>query len=175
MHVGDRLATAELLARWRALQNGDWEIETDWYELSERGDIVVTPRPTTRHQMVAGSIASQLSLQLGLLAVQSVPVVTSAGILVPDVAWMPMERWSDARESDDPLPFAPHVCVEVLAPYNHDLETSRKIRAYLEGGSEEVIIVGMQGDVRFWRHDGESATSGLGLSLVISPSLLSAS
>lgn len=171
MHAEDRMPTAELLARWRALQNGELEIETDWYELNDRGDIVVTPRPTNRHQMVAGGIASQLSHQLGLLAVQSPPVVTCAGILVPDVAWMPMERWSDARESDV-LPFSPDVCVEVLAPHNHELEMSRKIQAYLESGSEEVIIVGMQGEVRFWRRDGTSATSGLGISLVIDQSLL---
>ncbi|MBI0359176.1 hypothetical protein I6G55_04985 [Burkholderia oklahomensis] len=54
--------------------------------------MVVTPPPTNRHQAIAGNIAFQLSRQLGPLAVQSVPAVTSAGILVPDVAWMPEDR-----------------------------------------------------------------------------------
>ncbi|AJX33570.1 Uncharacterised protein [Burkholderia oklahomensis] len=31
MHAEDRLPTSELLARWRALQNGDLAIETNWY------------------------------------------------------------------------------------------------------------------------------------------------
>ncbi|HEX7935780.1 MAG TPA: Uma2 family endonuclease [Paraburkholderia sp.] len=176
MHAKDRLPASELLARWRALQNGDLAIETNWYELNERGDIVVTPPPTNRHQAIAGNIAFQLSSQLGLLAVQSAPVVTSAGILVPDVAWMPEERWRAAIEcGDDPLPLAPNICVEVLSPCNHNLEMSRKIRAYLEGGSKEVILVGMQGKVRFYREGGESSTSSLGLSLVVEQLLVSAS
>ncbi|MFL9961609.1 Uma2 family endonuclease [Paraburkholderia sediminicola] len=173
MHTEDRLPTSELLARWRALQNGDIAIETDWYELNERGDIVVTPPPTNRHQAIAGDIASQLSRQLGLLAVPAVPVLTSGGILVPDVGWMPMERWETALRSD-PLPFAPAICVEVLSPCNHHLEMSRKIRAYLDCGSSEVIIIGMQGEIRFWGRDGESSASSFPLSLKVHPSLLSA-
>lgn len=173
MYTEDRLSTSELLARWRALQNGDITIETDWYELNERGDIVVTPPPTPRHQAIAGDIAFQLASQLGQLAVHAVPVLTSGGILVPDVAWMPMERWKTACGSD-PLLITPDICVEVLAPCNHHIEMSRKIRAYLGSGSSEVIVVGMQGEVRFWRREGESSTSRFSLSLMVDPSLLSA-
>lgn len=164
MDIQHRLTTKELLARWRALETGEIAIDVDWYELDERGDIIVTPRPTTRHQAIAGFIAFQLADQLGALAAQGVPVVTSAGIRVPDVVWMPVERWREALR-DDPLPSAPDLCVEVLSPWNHPLVISMKLDAYLASGAKEVIVVGLNGDVRFWRQDGESLTSSLGISL----------
>ncbi|MBC8738549.1 Uma2 family endonuclease [Paraburkholderia sp. UCT31] len=171
MHVEDRLAPSELLARWRALQDGELEIKDDYYELNERGEIVVTPRPTLFHQAYGGYVASQLFAQLGDLVVSEASVLTLAGILVPDVVWMPLERW-EGLSREDPLAFAPDVCVEILSKSNTTLDIARKTKAYLDGGAKEVILVGMDGQISYWGHDGESKSSRLGLTLNISPTLL---
>src|SRR5262249_29036429 len=99
---------------------------------------------------------------------------TSAGILVPDVIWMPIARWSEASRRD-PLTFCPDICVDILSPSNLPNEMSRKIRAYLAAGAREVIIVGLQGEIRYWRVDGEFEASALGATLKIDPSLLPSS
>ena len=37
----------------------------DWYELSEHGEIVISPKSHNRHQLLCSQIAHQLQTQLG--------------------------------------------------------------------------------------------------------------
>ncbi|WP_244306154.1 Uma2 family endonuclease [Paraburkholderia lacunae] len=52
---------------------------------------------------------------------------------------------ADQREGfdrDDPVPFVPDLCVEVLLDSDRICDIDRRVAAYLEGGAAEVIIIG---------------------------------
>ncbi|WP_454062620.1 hypothetical protein [Candidatus Nitrospira salsa] len=73
----------------------------DWYELTEHGEVIMSLRPETRHQRICASIAFQLQRQLGGEAVYEVAVLTAtSGVRVPDVVWMPQERWDKVSATD---------------------------------------------------------------------------
>ncbi|WP_454060924.1 hypothetical protein [Candidatus Nitrospira salsa] len=58
----------------------------DWYELTEHGEIIMSPKPPNRHQVICAEIAFQLRSQLGGKTVGKVAVLTTtAGIRVLDV------------------------------------------------------------------------------------------
>ena len=102
--------------------------------------------------------------QLGPRAVTGISSITGRGIRVPDVAWMPAARWLEAK-GQDPLPFVPDVCVEVVSPSNTRREILMKIGAYLRGGAREAIVVGLKGEVGFFGPAGRREASALGLKL----------
>jgi Uma2 family endonuclease len=160
----------ELLARWRAVYDGEIDLGTDRYELNERGEFIVTPKPSSTHQGVGAVIAMQFNEQLGALAAQGVSVFTpSGGIRAPDVIWMPLERWRQQSEGGDPIMFVPDVCVEVMSGSDSRPEMAGKAGWYLEGGAREVVVVDKQGGVHFWSADGESAVSKLVLTFDLAP------
>jgi Uma2 family endonuclease len=134
------------------------------YELSEFGEWIVTPRPTHEHQHVEFTVAVQLNTQLGPRAVTEVSVLTDRGIRAPDVVWMPAARWLEVK-GQNPLPFAPDVCVEVLSPSNTREEIQMKVGAYLRGGAREAIVVGLKGQVEFFGPEGKLEASALGIRL----------
>lgn len=62
--------------------------------------------------------------------------------LVPDVAWVALERLRSLSETarDEP-PFAPDVVVEVRSPSDRNAHIAAKIAAYLANGSSLVLDV----------------------------------
>ncbi|MGH9578170.1 MAG: Uma2 family endonuclease [Terriglobales bacterium] len=156
------LAREALLRRWDERQLAD--DSPDRYELSQFGEWILSPKPSTGHQRVASVVAFQLTTQLGPDAVTEVSVYTDRGIRVPDVVWMPAARWLDAK-GQNPLAFVPDVCVEVLSPSNTREEISMKVNAYLRGGAREAIVVGLKGEVDFFGPLGKLELSALGLRL----------
>ena len=136
----------------------------DWYELTEHGELIMSPRPETRHQRICAYIAFQLQQQLGGEAVYEVAVLTTtSGIRVPDVVWMPQERWDTVSATG--LLRDPDLVVEVLSPGNRSTEINHKTQAYLESGVQEVIRVGLTGTIEYIRQDGAHPTSVFNLSL----------
>ena len=94
----------------------------------------------------------------------SVAVTTpSFGIRVADVVWMPPEKW-EAFDRDDPVPFVPDLCVEVLLDRNAQ-DMDRRVQAYLEGGAREVIVIDQYGQVRFRAATGPRRASMFGITL----------
>ena len=157
------LSAQELRTLWHQLGQDDGLAEP--YELTEHGEIVMSPRPTNRHQVVTKLIADQLQEHLGRLAVTEVAVMTTtAGIRVPDVVWMPMERWAPA--GTEPVE-APALVVEVLSPGNRKAEVLHKVQAHLASGVQEVVVVGLDGSIDYHRPDGRHAQSARGLSLAV--------
>lgn len=143
----------------------------DWYELTEHGELVMSPKPSNRHQRLCAEIAFQLRSQLGGEAVVEAAVLTtSAGVRVPDVVWMPKEKWPNGNTSQDLLQ-APDLVVEVLSPGNRQAEINHKIQAYLTSGIQEVLIVGLTGTMEFHRQDGVHSTSTLNITLTLPPHL----
>jgi Uma2 family endonuclease len=130
----------------------------------------MSPRPTNDHQRALQQVALALMRALGPLAVPEVSVMTDRGIRVPDIAWMPQERWDQVR-GQTPLPFVLDVCVEVMSPGNTREEMAMKSAAYLRGGATEVIVVGLKGETEFFGAEGERAASALGITLDLPASL----
>jgi Uma2 family endonuclease len=90
--------------------------------------------------------------------------LTDRGVRVPDVVWMPAERWNE-RKGQSPLQTVPDVCVEVLSPGNTREEIAMKAGAYLRGGAREAIVVGLKGEVEFFGPEGKRESTALVLEL----------
>src|SRR5260370_23784961 len=128
------------------------------FELSPAGDVLVRDEDPW-HQILKTDVFCQLATQLGPRVALRLPIVTrSFGVLVPDVVWMPDEKWpdDDAEQATNPLAFAPDLCVEVLCG-NAICAASLDSRthAYLCSGAEEGIGVRSDGTAVFrGREDG---------------------
>ena len=143
------------------------------YELTEHGEIVRSPKPTNRHQLLMTDIAFQLWMQLGGKAGVEVAVLTAtAGIRVPDVVWMPEDRWHVVTTADG-LVKGPDLVVEVLSPANRHPEMTHKIQGYLSSGGQEVIVVGLAGTIEYIRQGGVHAISMFNLKLSLPSQLFS--
>ena len=106
------LASPDELTQWWA-ELGQDEQSPDYYELTEYGELVWCPRAENDHQYLCSEIAFQLRSQLGGEAVHAVAVLTRiAGLRVPDVVWMPEEKWEVVMTADG-LIHAPDLVVEV--------------------------------------------------------------
>ena len=145
-----------LFAIWRTLAVRR-DLADAALELSPAGDILVRDEDPW-HQIVETDVFCQLATQLGPRVALHLPVVTrSFGVRVPDVVWMPEEKWpdDDAEQGTNPLAFAPDLCVEVLfgnAVCAASLDS--RTHAYLCSGAEEVIVVGANGTVEFRGREG---------------------
>jgi Uma2 family endonuclease len=171
VHADTLLSPEELSTLWADLAGNDQL--PDWYELTEHGELIMSPRPETRHQRLCTQIALQLQAQLGGEAVVEAAVLTTtAGIRVPDVIWMPESDWQKIATPDHLLE-APPLVVEVLSPGNRQKEINHKTQAYLKSGVQEVILIGLTGTIQYVRQDGLHATSMFNLNLALSSKLFS--
>jgi Uma2 family endonuclease len=154
-----------LIVTWRRM-NAHMEsgLRHSW-ELDGRGEAVQHPHPSARRQIVLTDAYCQITEQIGHLAAMSVAVTTpSFGIRVPDVVWMPPEKW-EGFDRDDPVPIVPDLCVEVLLDRNTPHDIDLRVRAYLEGGAREVIVVGRHAELQFWGANGPLQASTFGITL----------
>lgn len=156
------------MRRWSAL-GADPE-SPDHYELNEFGEMIMSPRPTNRLQVIAQAVATLLEARLGPKAHVEISVYTDRGIRVPDVVWMKPDRWAQSG-LQTPLPFVPDICVEVLSPGNTREEIAMKTSAYVRGGATEVIVVGLRGEIEFFGAEGKREQSALGLALDLPPEM----
>jgi len=114
---------------------------------------------------VLTDVYCHLTEHMGHLAAMSVAVTTrSFGIRVPDVVWMPYDRW-EGFDRDEPVPFVPDLCVEVLLDSDRTGDIDRRVEAYLEGGAAEVIVIGQRGETGFWGSNGRRQASVFGIAL----------
>ena len=161
-HAEAIMDRSALLRRWQALSEDPDTPEN--YELNEYGEMIAAPKPTNDHQRAVSAVVRTLERRLGPEAVPEVSIVTDRGVRVPDVAWMPLQRWEQVK-GQTPLPFTPDVCVEVLSPGNTREEIAMKTGAYLRAGAREVIVVGLKGEIEFFGTEGKRAGSALGITL----------
>ncbi|SAL00330.1 hypothetical protein AWB78_05932 [Caballeronia calidae] len=154
-----------LVATWRRINPQAEFGLLECCELNGRGEAVPHPQPSGRRQIVLTDVYCQIAEQLGHVAAMSVAVTTpSFGIRVPDVVWMPPEKW-ERLDLDAPVPFVPDLCVEVLLDRTFPQGIGPRIRAYLEGGAREVIAVGHRGKLQFFGPHGPLETSTFGITL----------
>jgi hypothetical protein len=160
----------ELLAAWQRLVPEAESTGYPGYELDELGEAILNRSPSARRQIVLTDVYCHLTETIGHLAAMSVAVTTpSFGIRVPDVVWMPCDKW-ESFDRDDPAPFVPDLCVEVLLDNDRMHDIGRRIMAYLEGGASEVIVVGPRGQVDYWGTAGRRAASMFDVTVPLDPS-----
>jgi Uma2 family endonuclease len=154
-----------LVATWRRIHPNSDAGSWGCCELDGRGETVPLPQPSARRQIVLTDIYCQIAEQIGHVAAMSVAVTTpSFGIRVPDVVWMPPEKW-EGFDREVPVPFVPDLCVEVLLDrkYLHDI--GPRVRAYLDGGAREVVVVGQHRELQFHGAKGMQQSSVFGITL----------
>src|ERR1700694_3534368 len=145
-----------LLALWHTLMVRR-DLADAAFELGPAGDVLVRDEDPW-HQIFKTDVFCQLATQLGPRVAWAPPIATrSFGVRVPDVVWMPDEKWpdDDAEQGTNPLAFAPDLCVEVrfgnaVCAASIDSRT----HAYLCSGAQEVIVVGADGTVEFRGREG---------------------
>jgi Uma2 family endonuclease len=153
------LSRSEAAARW--LQLAPVMPEDGRPEMDQYGELILAPRPSNRHQVIASEIARQLGAQLGGTAAGSIAINTRIGVRVPDVCW------AAALETmlEDPASLAPEICVEVASPGNTKKWLLEKAAAYLDAGAREVILIELDGGTRYFDVVGARADSAFGLQL----------
>lgn len=67
------------------------------------------------------------------------------------------------------MPVVPDLCVEVVSPGNRRKDLNEKIAGYLAGGAKEVVLVELDGRIRYIHADGEHAESRFALKLALPP------
>ncbi len=133
------LSSEELATRYRALCDDPCLVNVPGkIELDVWGRLLMTP-PSVYHGRVQGNLTHKLKAVLGGHVITEAPIVTPAGLFLPDVAWASPSFMSAHPES--PLMRAPEICIEVVSPSNSVKELSEKRDAYLAAGAGEVWIV----------------------------------
>ncbi|ANB72639.1 hypothetical protein AYM40_09860 [Paraburkholderia phytofirmans OLGA172] len=165
MKPESRPDAVDLAERWRDLAAGKIIPGWHWHELDDRGEVIMKPRPSGPFRALTSAVATQLVNKLGTRVCCEVPVITNTfGVRVPTIVWAPPERWQGI-ELNEPLPFVPDLCVEVLDPKHVGHRTDLKIAAYLEGGAREVMVVEMSSGITYWDVRGERQFPALGVEL----------
>jgi hypothetical protein len=159
-----------LVATWCRINAGIEPGSLACTELDASGEAVAHPHPSARRQIVMTDIYCQIAEQIGHVAAMSVAVTTRTfGIRVPDVVWMPPEKWEGIDREKGPMPFVPELCVEVLLDRRLPHDIGHRVRGYLEGGAREVIVVGQRGELQFCAANGPRQASAFGIILSLEP------
>jgi Uma2 family endonuclease len=133
------LSGEDLAARYRALcddpcyANVPGKIELDVW-----GRMVMSPA-SNYHSALQALLVARLAA-LGGRAFVEASAVTSAGVLVADVAWA-SDEFMRMHGFETPYARAPELCIEVVSPSNSRKELQEKVAAYLAAGASEVWIV----------------------------------
>lgn len=156
-----------LVERWRELL-ADANLP-DRFELDAYGELIVSPSPSNRHELIVSALLHQIQAQLGGWAGMPSLARAGYGVFKPDLAWMANAEAFRRASMDDPFSAVPDLVVEVVSPGNDEkrAQFDRKIAGYLAIGVPEVVLVERDGRIRFLRTDGEYAESGYGLKLVL--------
>ena len=119
---------------------------TEAYELVE-GDLIPLPSQTPIHSEIRGLVTYLLREYFN-----SNPIGQALGgvdcqfgentVRRPDVSiFLDMERLRQIDQDKIPVPFAPDIAVEVLAPPDLAVDVRRRVRDYLRAGSKEVWLL----------------------------------
>jgi len=161
VHVST-LSASDLRERWHELSAV--VPEDGRAELDEYGELILAPLPTNRHQRIAGWLGTQLQRALGG-EIGSFAIITRIGVRVPDTCWTKNAVQFEA----DPAPSAPEICIEVASPGNTRKWLLEKAAAYLAAGAVEVILVELDGRIRYYGETGERDSSSFGVALDLLP------
>ncbi len=166
MQVVETLTPIELQRRWQALTEDDELADFEGRaELDAYGEIALTPPPSLIHQRIANALASQIERQLGGSAIVECPVLVD-GVFIADCAWFSGDR---VARMTTPASERPEIALEVASPRNTRKGLRSKSARFLAHGVEEVVLLVLDGTIRFITAVGESTTSRFGLQLTLPP------
>jgi Uma2 family endonuclease len=139
------------LERWQELvcdpfySSLEQRIETD-----RHGNIIMSPPPAFSHGRRGFRIAKLMERHAeGGASSVEVPISTSDGVRVADVAWLTDSQLAAAEEMSVLLT-APAICVEVISPRNRESEMLEKMALYFDAGASEVWLCEESGAIRFF-------------------------
>lgn len=158
------LSREELAARYRALcEDPRFENLPGKIELDSWGRILMSPA-SNYHGVLQGRLCRRLAV-LGGEAFVEASVVTSAGLLVADVAWASTD-FMRAHAAQTPFTRAPELCIEIASPSNSLKELREKVDAYIGAGAVEAWIAYPQTKrFEFFGRDGKSQHSSYAVDL----------
>jgi len=146
--------TREQQERWHEIINDPLLSDLPYkVETNARGQILLSPH-TFQHADAQGRLLDLLRTHTDEgRGFPEFPVCTENGIKQIDVAWAAPDRISRIRDSGDPPPVAPNICIEVMSDANDWDEMHEKRALYREAGAEEVWIVDRDEQIRIFRDD----------------------
>lgn len=115
------------------------------YELDE-GELIVTPSPAPRHNIVRYRLRRALSdfvqaHALGLVLDETDFLLSPNTVRKPDIAFIAKDRMTDFNLDHVPIEGSPALAIEVISPSNLAQDTLKKVRQYLSSGSQAVWLV----------------------------------
>lgn len=120
-------------------------IETD-----RHGNIIMSPPSAFSHGRRGFRIAKLMENHAdGGASSVEVPISTSDGVRVADVAWLTDSQLAVAEEMSVLLT-APAICVEVISPRYREAEMLEKMALYFDAGASEVWLCEESGAMRFF-------------------------
>jgi Uma2 family endonuclease len=123
------------------------QLQTDTvrYELDE-GELILTPSPTPRHNLVSFKLRRALS---SFVHQHSLGTVTSEVdfrlapnvVRKPDVAFIATPQMTHFDLDQSPIEAPPSLAIEIISASNLAQDTAKKVRQYLDAGSQAVWLV----------------------------------
>ncbi len=114
------------------------------YQLIE-GELVITPAPNPKHQIILGRIFRHLSdycdeKEMGIVLVSPIDVyLDSENAFQPDIIYIARDRQHIIKE--DGIYGAPDLVIEILSPSTAGYDLKEKFRVYERSGVREYWIV----------------------------------
>jgi len=111
----------------------------------DRGELIVEPSPTYRHNRIRQRIARHLEdfvqqNELGGIAVEQDFRLAPDIVRNPDVAFIATQALSSMDVDRTPIEGAPDLAIEVISPGNSAQDMLTKIHQYLEAGCQAVWV-----------------------------------
>ena len=122
-----------------------------WVEVTN-GEVVTMTAVGVLHHIIAGNVYRLLdehvrTNRLGLLFMDGlIYILATEGTglrtaRVPDVSFVKKESIPENWELERPFPGAPTLAVEVISPDDEVEDILKKVREYLDAGTEQVLVI----------------------------------
>ncbi len=111
----------------------------------DRGDLIVEPSPSFRHNAIRMRIARHLqdfvrAHRLGHVTIENDFRLASDVVRNPDVAFVGNERLRRMNVDQSPIEGTPDLAIEVISPTNSAQDMLIKVHQYLDAGARAVWI-----------------------------------
>ena len=111
----------------------------------DRGELIVEPSPTFRHNAIRSRIARHLedfvrAHRLGHVTVENDFRLAPEVVRNPDVAFIANEPFSRMDVDTSPIEGVPNLAVEVISPGNSAQDMLTKVHQYLDAGCQAVWV-----------------------------------
>jgi|SRR5208282_6278609 len=115
------------------------------YEL-DRGELIVTPSPAPRHNIICGELYSRLNAwakkhNQGQVIYEVDVKLAEDTVRRPDVMFFCRERITGIDLDQVPVPIAPDLVIEVVSKYDQPDDLIVKVRQYLQAGVRAVWLL----------------------------------